>query len=99
MVSNVAVCAWPDREAADRVRSMVAAIADDGGVVRAEPSLLEHGERIAAHHGIAVYDASYVAAAGASSARLASCDRRDLVSGGFAVLPANVHTATEADRP
>jgi predicted nucleic acid-binding protein len=77
---------------------MVAAIADDGGVIRAEPSLLERAERIAAHHGIALYDASYVAAADASSARLVSCDIRDLVSRDLAVLPADVRTATGADR-
>ena len=73
-VSNVAIRAWHDQEAAGRLRSMVAAIADDGGVIRAEPSLLERAERIAANHGIAVYDASYVAAADVASARLVSCD-------------------------
>jgi predicted nucleic acid-binding protein len=98
-VSNVAVRTWHDQEAAGRLRNMVAAIADDGGVIRAEPSLLERAERIAARHGIAVYDASYVAAADATSARLVSCDIRDLVSRGLAVLPADVRTATNTDRP
>jgi predicted nucleic acid-binding protein len=98
-VSNVALRAWHDQEAAGRLRSRVAAIADDGGVIRAEPSLLERAERIAAHHAIAVYDAAYVAAADASSACLASCDIRDLVSRGLAVVPADALTATETDLP
>lgn len=98
-VSNVAIRAWHDQQAAARLRSRVAAIADDGGVIRAEPSLLERAERIAAHHGIAVHDAGYVAAADASSARLVSCDIRDLVSRGLAVLPADACTTVEADRP
>lgn len=98
-VSNVAICAWQDPAAAVRLRARVAAIADDGGVLRAEPSLLERAERLAARHGIAVYDAAYVAAADVSSARLVSCDIRDLVSLGLAVLPADVPTATETDRP
>lgn len=98
-VGNVALRAWRDLEASGRLRSRVAAIADDGGVIRAEPSLLENAERIAVRHDIAVYDASYVAAADASSARLVSCDIRDLVSRGLAVLPADVLTATRTDRP
>jgi predicted nucleic acid-binding protein len=98
-VSNVALRAWHDQEAADRLRNRVAAIADDRGVIRSEPSLLERAERIAVDHGIAVYDASYVAAADASSARLVSCDIRDLVPRGLAVLPADVRTATDTDRP
>jgi predicted nucleic acid-binding protein len=98
-VSNVASRAWRDQDASGRLRSRVAAIGDDGGVIRAEPSLLERAERIAAHHGIAIYDAAYVAAADASSARLVSCDRRDLVSRGLAILPADALTSTETDRP
>jgi len=98
-VSNVALLAWHDQAAAGRLRSRVAAIADEGGVIRAEPSLLERAERIAAHHGIAVYVAAYVAAADASSARLVSCDIRDLVSRGLAVLPADVRILTKSDRP
>lgn len=98
-VSNVAVRAWHDQDAASRLRSRVAAIADDGGVIRAELSLLERAERIAVDHGIAVYDASYVAAADAWSARLVSCDIRDLVSRGLAVLPADIQVVTDTDRP
>lgn len=98
-VSNVALRAWHDQAAARRLRSRVEAIADDGGVIRAEPSLLDRAERIAAQHDIAVYDASYVAAADASAARLVSCDFRDLVSRGLAVLPVDVMAATETHRP
>lgn len=98
-VSNVAIRAWHDEEAALRLRSMVAAIAEDGGVIRAEPALLERAERIATDHGIAVYDASYVAAAEVWSAHLVSCDVRDLVSRDLAVLPADLRRPPETDRP
>jgi predicted nucleic acid-binding protein len=97
--SNVAMRAWKDRDAADRLRSRFAAIADDAGIIRVEPSLLERAERIAVQQDIAVYDASYVAAADAASARLVSCDIRDLVSRGLAILPAHVVIAEEADAP
>jgi len=86
-VTNVAICSWRDQVAALRLRSRVAAVADDGGVVRADAQLLERAAAIAEEHGISVYDAAYVAAARALGSQLVSCDVRDLVSRGLASLP------------
>ena len=86
-VTNVAIRSWRDDSAAGRLRSRVSAVADDGGLVRADESLLEAAAGIADEHGISVYDAAYVAAARHSAGQLVSCDVRDLVSRGLAVLP------------
>ncbi len=86
-VTNVATRSWRDDSAAGRLRSRVSAVADDGGLVRADESLLEAAAGIADEHGISVYDAAYVAAARHSAGQLVSCDVRDLVSRGLAVLP------------
>ncbi|WOQ17497.1 PIN domain-containing protein [Raineyella sp. W15-4] len=89
-VANVAVRAWRDPAAADRLRARVAALADDGGLERADPALLASATAIAGDHGISVYDAAYVAAARRAGAVLVSCDVRDLVSRGLARVPAEV---------
>lgn len=86
-VTNVAIRAWADRGAADRLCERVAAVADDGGLVRATPSLLDAAADIASEHGLSAYDAAYVAAARSTGATLISCDVRDLVSRGLATLP------------
>lgn len=86
-VTNVAVRSWGDHAAARRLRSRVSAVADDGGLIRADAYLLKSAAAIAEEHGISVYDAAYVAAARAISGRLVSCDVRDLVSRGLAFLP------------
>jgi predicted nucleic acid-binding protein len=86
-VTNVAMRSWQDYSAADRLRERIAAVADDGGLVRVGASLIASAATIAKEHGISVYDAAYVAAARASDAQLVSCDVRDLVSRGLARLP------------
>jgi len=86
-VTNVAVRAWRDHAAARRLRQRVAALADDGGLVRAE-AVVAAAALIAQEHGISVYDAAYVAAARLWGAPLVSCDVRDLVPAGLARLPA-----------
>ena len=86
-VTNVAMRSWQDYSAADRLRERIAAVADDGGLVRVEPPLIASAAAIAEEHGLSVYDAAYVAAARASNAQLVSCDVRDLVSRGLARLP------------
>lgn len=97
-VTNVAVRSWRDQAAAIRLRSRVAAVADDGGLVRAEAQLLDSAAAIAEEHGISVYDAAYVAAARELGARLVSCDVRELVSRGLASLPGDaVQRPTEGD--
>ncbi len=42
-VTNVAVSMWRDLPAAHRLRKRVAAIADDGGLIRADTALLARG--------------------------------------------------------
>jgi predicted nucleic acid-binding protein len=86
-VVNVAVRAWRDQPAAQRLRERVTAVGADGGIVRVEAPLLADAEALASEHGISVYDAAYVAAARASGSQLVSCDVRDLVSRGLACLP------------
>jgi predicted nucleic acid-binding protein len=86
-VGNVAVRAWGDVQAAARLQSLVAAIAADGGLVRADEPLVAHAVRVAATEGLSVYDAAYVAGAASAGAELVSCDLRDLVNRGLAVTP------------
>jgi len=84
---NIAIKMWRDQEAAVNLRSRVDAIDAAGGLTRVDGSLADHAARIAFDHGISVYDAAYVAAARRRAAVLVSCDERDLVSKGLAVLP------------
>ena len=86
-VGNVAVRAWRDVQAAVRLHGLVAAIAADGGLVRADQSLIAHAMRVADEAGLSVYDAGYVAGAAGAGAQLVSCDLRDLVNRGLAVTP------------
>lgn len=86
-VSNVAVRAWRDVQAAVRLQGLIAAIAADGGLVRADESFIAHAVRLADLEGLSVYDAGYVAGAARAAAPLVSCDLRDLVNRGLAVTP------------
>lgn len=96
-VGNVAIRAWRDRAAARRLQERVAALADDGGLVRVDPSLLSDATSLAEESGISVYDAAYVAAAGRAGARLISCDVRDLVPRGLADLPRDMVDEDDED--
>lgn len=86
-VTNVAVGAWHDLSAARRLRGAVRALQDDGGLVRCDEALVAAATELAESHDLSAYDAAYVAAATTIGARLVSCDVRDLVSSGLAVLP------------
>lgn len=86
-IANVAVRSWRDPLTAHRLCERVNAVAEDGGLVRAETSLLASAVNIADEHGISVYDATYVAASRALGSQLVSCDVRGLVSKGLACLP------------
>ncbi len=86
-VSNVALRAWDDPEAADRLQGVVDAVADDGGLVRVDAAMVSDAAAIANRHGVSVYDAAYVAGASVVGARLVSCDLRGLVSRALAVKP------------
>ena len=90
-VTIVAVRAWHDLSAARRLRGAVRALQDDGGLVRCDEALVAAATELTESHDLSTYDAAYVAAAVAAAitigARLVSCDIRDLVCSGFAVLP------------
>ncbi len=93
-VSNVAVRVWRDVDAARRLRGLVEALADDGGLVRVDATLAAEATAIAEREGLSVYDTAYVAGAQAAGARLVSCDLRDLVSRDLAVTPRQACEAT-----
>lgn len=86
-VANIAIRAW---RAPGSVASLLIALerlADDGGIILSTSSLLTRAAKLAEDHGISVYDAAYVAAAGEGERSLVSCDARDLVSKGLAIFP------------
>lgn len=56
-------------------------------IVDPDPMLMRSAISIASEHGIAAYDASYVAAARREGWTLVSIDFRDLVSKGLAITP------------
>jgi predicted nucleic acid-binding protein len=86
-VANVAVRSWRDPASVPPLLAALDRIAEDGGLVVANNPLLRDAAELAERHGISVYDASYVVAAALRGRRLVSCDVRDLVSKGLAVLP------------
>ena len=86
-VANAAIRAWDDPAKARRLRGLVTALADDGGLVRVDEALAAAAADLASEHGLSAYDAAYVAGAAAAGARLVSCDLRDLVRPGLAVTP------------
>lgn len=86
----MAVRVWRDPAAADRLRRLVGAIAEDGGVVGVDGLIAASARAIAVEHDLSTYDAAYVAAARATEATLVSCDVRDLVSRGLAVAPSSL---------
>lgn len=92
-VSNVAVRAWRAPESVAPLLAAVERLADDSGVISSTDTLLTKAAEIAERHTISVYDAAYAAAADESGHHLVSCDERDLVSKGLAVLPASAHPA------
>lgn len=88
-VANVAVRAWHAPESVAPLLAAIERLADDGGVVSSTDTLMTKATGIAERHAISVYDAAYAAAAEEGGHRLVSCDERDLVSKGLAVLPAS----------
>jgi predicted nucleic acid-binding protein len=86
-VANVVVRAWSAAALVGQVLSALGRIEDDGGVIVSTGPLVARAADIAERHGIAVYDAAYVAAAEEGERTLVSCDLRDLVGKGLARLP------------
>lgn len=88
-VTNVAVRSWGAPDLVSVLLATLDRVADDGGVVSSTGTLIARAAEIAERHEISVYDAAYVVAAADGDRRLVSCDERDLVSKGLAVLPAD----------
>lgn len=88
-VVNVAVCGWRKPELVTASLGVLERIANDGGILAPSDVHLTRAAELAALHGISVYDAAYAAVTGR---RLVSCDERDLVSKGLAVLPADARS-------
>jgi predicted nucleic acid-binding protein len=86
-VANVAIRAWRSPDSVVPLLAAVDRLADDGGVIASTGTLLTRAAEVAERHAISVYDAAYATAADESGHRLVSCDERDLVSKGLAVLP------------
>lgn len=88
-VGNVAVRSWrrPDR-LAGLLRMIVSGSA--AAPLAVDAALVDRSGAIADQHSISVYDAAYAAAAERLNAMLVSCDVRDLVSNGLAVLPSTL---------
>ena len=89
-VANVAVRAWRAPELVVSLLTSIDRLADDGGLLASTGSLLTRAAELAERHSISVYDAAYAVAASDAGLQLVSCDERDLVSNGLAVLPAAV---------
>jgi predicted nucleic acid-binding protein len=86
-VTDVAVRAWRAPELVAPLLTAIERLDEDGGVLASTRSLLTRAAEIAERHTISTYDGAYAAAAENAGLRLISCDERDLVSKGFAVLP------------
>jgi predicted nucleic acid-binding protein len=86
------VRAWRAPESVTPLLATIERLADDGGVVPSTDTLLTKASEIAERHTIFVYDAAYAAAAEEGGRRLVSCDQRDLVSKGLAILPSVTHS-------
>jgi len=91
-VVNVAVRAWRAPESVAPLLAVTERLADDGGVVQSTAALMARAAQVADRHAISVYDAAYAAAADEGGRRLVSCDQRDLVSNGLAILPAGAQS-------
>ena len=85
--ANVAHRRWGDVARASRLRRLLDAITDAGGLVRVDRSLASHIDDLCSEHALSAYDASYVAGAARVGATLVSCDLRDLVEPGHAITP------------
>jgi predicted nucleic acid-binding protein len=85
--TNVADRVWKDPAAGRRLRETIWILGRLGALVRVDAPLAESAALVVADHGISAYDAASVTAARQLGAPLASCNVRDLVASGLAVLP------------
>ncbi len=86
-VVNAAVRGWREPAAVPLLLSAVERIEEDDGVVRSARGMVANAASLADRHGLSVYDAAFAAAAQERGRILVSCDVRDLVSKGLAILP------------
>jgi predicted nucleic acid-binding protein len=86
-VVNVAVRAWRAPESVAPLLAAIERLGEDGGIVASDTQLLTRAADIAERYAISAYDATYVATVQELGYRLVSCDQRDLVSTGLAILP------------
>ena len=92
-IANVVVRAWAMPQLVSPFLAALERMEDDGGIVTSTNALIGRAAELADHHSISVYDAAYVAASADGDRQLVSCDERDLVSKGLAVLPGDALAA------
>lgn len=88
-VTNVATRSWKSLKAVDKLLEAIENIMCDGGVIESTQHLLTESAIIAKQYSISVYDAAYVAASRSIGFQLVSCDFKDLVKQGLAILPSS----------
>jgi predicted nucleic acid-binding protein len=86
-VINTVVCGWRRPELVTILLGVLEGIENDGGMLTPSFVALARAAELAERHSISAYDAAYAAVADNGDRRLVSCDERDLVSKGLAVLP------------
>jgi predicted nucleic acid-binding protein len=85
-VANVAVVRWSSKADAERLVELIR-LACPATIDRVDEERMREATKIAAEHGLTVYDAAYVAAARRHDWTLVSCDLKDLVRPGLAIAP------------
>jgi predicted nucleic acid-binding protein len=89
-VANASLRGWRSPAWTSRLLGAIEQISEDGGLVASSAALLTRAAELAREHELSIYDAAYVAATLDRGRTLVSCDVRDLVSKGLAVLPSDV---------
>lgn len=87
-VANVTTVSWSEPETTSTILAITETLGGRDGLIRSDMALLQTAAELASRHSISVYDAAYAAAAILTARQLVSCDQRDLVANGLAVLPA-----------
>ncbi len=85
-VANVAVVNWRSQADAERLVELIR-LACPATLDRVDEQNMHDAAKIATEHDLTVYDAAYVAAARKHDWTLVSCDLKDLVRPGLAIVP------------
>ncbi|MFT4050010.1 MAG: type II toxin-antitoxin system VapC family toxin [Solirubrobacterales bacterium] len=88
-IANVTSAAWREPEKTPSVLAIAELLGGHDGLRRSDTPMLVAASEVATEYSISTYDAAYVVAARSSGRTLVSCDERDLVAKGLAVLPAD----------